>query len=221
MSYHYHYLKPIASQTIEKVRKDIERRAKRRSVKYQIDDLREMSYTLPTNYSFTIYRIFISAIDSGELKDVGWVLNDRNTFCLLCFKDFGMSRWKHHCRACGILVCKECSNFENILVSFEELGPQKVCQSCYKPVGILLIRCFLLFYLYSFFIVIFYITPFILRCLSCSDRMVLRSYAVLVMKERPFFIQSHRKSLNKMPNKSSTIPKKMPSKNLSITTPLK
>lgn len=88
MSQHFHYMKPLASKNVEKVQRDYERYQQKPSNKFKIEDIREMSYTLPTSYSFTIYRLYLTAVDSGELSDVGWVINDRNGFCLLCFKDF-------------------------------------------------------------------------------------------------------------------------------------
>jgi hypothetical protein len=131
-------MKVLTSKSIERTKIDIEKNQSKslKSRRYNIDDLREMSYTLPTNYSFTIYRVYLSTGDSAGLKDVGWVINDKNTFCLSCFKDFGMNRWKHHCRACGNLVCKDCSNYENRLLRLESLGMVKVCHSCYKPVSL-------------------------------------------------------------------------------------
>jgi hypothetical protein len=138
MSNHLNYIKTLTSKSLERAKVDIEKNQKRseKSRRYNIDDLREMEYTLPTNYSFTIHRVYLSTSDSAGLKDVGWVINDKNTFCLSCFKDFGIGRWKHHCRACGNLVCKSCSNYENRLLRLEALGMVKVCVACYKPVSI-------------------------------------------------------------------------------------
>jgi hypothetical protein len=141
MAQHLHYMKVLSSRNLDYAKNEIARNQRRSNKKYNVDDLREMSYTLPTGYTFTIFRIYISTADSKGLKDVGWVINDRNSFCLLCFKDFGVRRWKHHCRACGNLVCKECSDYECPITSMEEYGPAKVCQSCYKPVRF----CFLWF----------------------------------------------------------------------------
>ena len=32
-----------------------------------------------------------------------------------CSAKFGLTRWRHHCRKCGQVVCKECLPFERAL----------------------------------------------------------------------------------------------------------
>jgi hypothetical protein len=68
---------------------------------------------------------------------VGWVVDCDLDVCMLCGKDFGWmrARLKHHCRACGSLVCHDCSPFlTDIPVLMEDHG-SRVCKNCFglKP----------------------------------------------------------------------------------------
>jgi hypothetical protein len=55
--------------------------------------------------------------DSGVGKSSGrspalvprWVPDAESETCPGCAKGFGMFRWRHHCRRCGVLVCDGCS----------------------------------------------------------------------------------------------------------------
>lgn len=47
-------------------------------------------------------------VDQGALKS-SWVPNQESDTCQRCYKGFSFLARRHHCRACGALVCKECS----------------------------------------------------------------------------------------------------------------
>jgi hypothetical protein len=38
-----------------------------------------------------------------------WMPNEHSKHCLICERKFNITRRKHHCRGCGILVCNQCS----------------------------------------------------------------------------------------------------------------
>jgi hypothetical protein len=74
-----------------------------------------------------------------------WVPDHFSKACLLCAEDFGWfwaSRRRHHCRACGLLVCGKCSQFNKpVVLTRATTGvagnsqlvpkPERVCLCCY------------------------------------------------------------------------------------------
>lgn len=79
-----------------------------------------------------VLRCFVHARDSGVFMNVGWMLNESVDFCLICRVDFSMLRRKHHCRACGTIVCNDCGHFEAVIMAMEDNGPVRVCKNCYR-----------------------------------------------------------------------------------------
>ncbi|RYY82386.1 hypothetical protein EON63_13450, partial [archaeon] len=81
------------------------------------------------------HRVFVLAADSGECVKVGWVLNDDMDCCMVCHNLFydGMisSSGKHHCRACGNLVCSACSDNHVVVCELMTLGAVRVCNQCF------------------------------------------------------------------------------------------
>ncbi|RYG66667.1 hypothetical protein EON64_09225, partial [archaeon] len=69
---------------------------------------------------------------------IGWIADSDFDRCMLCAKAFSWwkGRAKHHCRACGVLVCHDCSPFATHIPHLEEgAGGSRVCKSCFglKP----------------------------------------------------------------------------------------
>ncbi len=50
---------------------------------------------------------------------------------MICLDKFSWTRFRHHCRACGYLVCSSCSPFLVQLPSFEEESGSRVCVQCF------------------------------------------------------------------------------------------
>lgn len=67
-----------------------------------------------------------------------WVPDDRVQDCCVCFERFCITRWRHHCRICGGVVCRECSESrvfmqEAALTSWtvpRPLQPGKLARAC-------------------------------------------------------------------------------------------
>jgi hypothetical protein len=136
MSRHLSHIKHLASLTIEEVKVEVAQTHQYQLKSYQIEDLRESTHYFPRNdKTVNICRIFINDTDSLGLKNVGWVVTDQITRCMCCSHGFSLKKTRHHCRACGNLVCNKCSNYENPLIGYEHLGPQKVCKSCSQQVS--------------------------------------------------------------------------------------
>jgi hypothetical protein len=63
---------------------------------------------------------------------VGWIADcDVNT-CMICLKEFWFGYRRHHCRACGLIVCTNCSPYRvNIPALDPESGGSRVCTDCF------------------------------------------------------------------------------------------
>lgn len=94
-------------------------------------DIRECEVRLG-DHRFVMLRCFVNAKDSGVFVNVGWVINDNMDQCLLCRSFFGFFNRKHHCRACGTLVCRSCSPHNAHIITMEQYGMMKVCKECYR-----------------------------------------------------------------------------------------
>jgi len=133
MSKHIHLVKSLTTKSIEAIEKLANGQPK--DSQNQIIDVREFEVPSSDNSSAAacIRRCFVSTVDSGEFVNVGWVINEKSIgTCLICQVPFGLLHWKHHCRACGNLVCQKCSKFTSKIKAFEELGLLKVCSECHK-----------------------------------------------------------------------------------------
>ena len=73
-----------------------------------------------------------------------WQKDILSNHCNTCNREFSMTRRKHHCRACGMLVCDSCSQYRVLLpLRFKTRSTQRVCEPCHqklKPVQDVLIR---------------------------------------------------------------------------------
>jgi hypothetical protein len=61
----------------------------------------------------------------------GWVPVNATLQCMQCATNFGVFTWRHHCRACGALVCDDCSKFRSREVRGYEGVHVRVCTACY------------------------------------------------------------------------------------------
>lgn len=64
-----------------------------------------------------------------------WTHNTATNKCMLCQKEFSMTRRRHHCRSCGKLVCDPCSN-QRKLISHVSPNPVRVCKGCVGTDGV-------------------------------------------------------------------------------------
>jgi hypothetical protein len=78
-----------------------------------------------------VRKIYVLA---GPYK-VGWVVDIDVNCCMICLHRWSWTRFRHHCRACGKLVCSKCSPFTTRLPNFEEEDGSRVCVECFglKP----------------------------------------------------------------------------------------
>lgn len=81
---------------------------------------------------------------SGQLQlRLLWKPDESATACYVCKTDFGWLNWRHHCRACGELVCDTCSAFKgqgrpmlqmpvSVLEQIKKQIPQRICSRCHE-----------------------------------------------------------------------------------------
>ncbi|OQS01357.1 hypothetical protein ACHHYP_01167 [Achlya hypogyna] len=59
-----------------------------------------------------------------------WVSDHERQCCHLCLKSFTGIRRKHHCRACGEVICKKCSIINSVDLPSIGLTTMRICKSC-------------------------------------------------------------------------------------------
>jgi hypothetical protein len=142
MSAHQHYIKNAVKKDLPALRKHLDACLKARKddeiepVYLDIRQKTEICDHTPT----LIHRIYVQTDDASALSSVGWVVNDGLNFCLDCLKEFSFFNRRHHCRACGVMVCHECCARLALIRGFEDLGEQRVCNQC-NPKVFTSIRC--------------------------------------------------------------------------------
>jgi len=60
-----------------------------------------------------------------------WDKNNLKKKCTICDKDFNIFYRKHHCRACGNIVCHTCSKHKYPVPKFAYYKPVRVCMGCF------------------------------------------------------------------------------------------
>ncbi|PFH32286.1 FYVE zinc finger domain-containing protein [Besnoitia besnoiti] len=66
----------------------------------------------------------------GDGRSVDWVPSDEVTHCNHCLGLFSVTKWKHHCRACGKVFCGECSMMRIRLPDLGYFEKVRVCVNC-------------------------------------------------------------------------------------------
>ena len=66
----------------------------------------------------------------GEKAPI-WVPDGRVTMCQECHVEFTLIVRRHHCRACGRVICNACSNCEAPL-KWNDFKAERVCYICFE-----------------------------------------------------------------------------------------
>ncbi|OHT09293.1 FYVE zinc finger family protein [Tritrichomonas foetus] len=87
------------------------------------------------------FRALKSAIDNarenhdGPLQEINfapiWMPDNETSVCMVCQTQFSLLLRKHHCRACGRVVCKNCLPYKIIIPNINAKKEVPVCQKCY------------------------------------------------------------------------------------------
>ncbi|XP_007503285.2 FYVE, RhoGEF and PH domain-containing protein 6 [Monodelphis domestica] len=60
-----------------------------------------------------------------------WIPDTRATMCMVCTSEFTLTWRRHHCRACGKIVCQACSSNKYGL-DYLKNQPARVCEHCFR-----------------------------------------------------------------------------------------
>ncbi|KAJ7329920.1 hypothetical protein JRQ81_016094 [Phrynocephalus forsythii] len=60
-----------------------------------------------------------------------WIPDTRATMCMICTSEFTLTWRRHHCRACGKVICQACSSNKHGL-DYMKNHPARVCDLCFK-----------------------------------------------------------------------------------------
>lgn len=60
-----------------------------------------------------------------------WIPDTRATMCMICTSEFTLTWRRHHCRACGKIVCQACSSNKYGL-DYLKRQPARVCEHCFQ-----------------------------------------------------------------------------------------
>lgn len=71
-----------------------------------------------------------SVCELGKQAPV-WVPDYRVTMCQICTAEFSLTFRRHHCRACGKVVCDLCSS-NRAPLEYKKNHAERVCDSCYE-----------------------------------------------------------------------------------------
>lgn len=70
-------------------------------------------------------------VEELGLRAPQWVRDKMVTMCMRCQEPFNaLTRRRHHCRACGYVVCAKCSDYRAEL-KYDSNRPNRVCLTCY------------------------------------------------------------------------------------------
>ncbi|KAI8914777.1 hypothetical protein DFJ77DRAFT_463294 [Powellomyces hirtus] len=64
-----------------------------------------------------------------------WMPDDSTNCCMLCSQEFTMIKRKHHCRACGKIVCYACSDKHFLIPGLHKDTPARACDPCYERIS--------------------------------------------------------------------------------------
>uniref|UniRef100_A0A3B5M9K7 Uncharacterized protein n=1 Tax=Xiphophorus couchianus TaxID=32473 RepID=A0A3B5M9K7_9TELE len=79
----------------------------------------------------------LASKESTEETELGrraprWIRDNEVTLCMTCQEPFNaLTRRRHHCRACGYVVCWKCSD-NKVALEYDGNRLNKVCKACYS-----------------------------------------------------------------------------------------
>jgi hypothetical protein len=76
---------------------------------------------------FTVHRVYMLY---GAYR-IGWILDEDIQSCMECQVEFNFLTRRHHCRACGNIICSNCSPYKATIPTLDELNGSRVCVNCF------------------------------------------------------------------------------------------
>uniref|UniRef100_A0A8C6TP85 FYVE, RhoGEF and PH domain containing 4b n=1 Tax=Neogobius melanostomus TaxID=47308 RepID=A0A8C6TP85_9GOBI len=88
-------------------------------------------YFPPTCNKKSIFKDFIVQAKELGRRAPKWIRDNEVTMCMKCHEPFNpLTRRRHHCRACGCVVCWKCSD-NKVALEYDGNKLNKVCKSCF------------------------------------------------------------------------------------------
>ncbi len=81
--------------------------------------------------SFSVRRLCVANTSVDPYAPAGWILASEMPSCMICGEEFGVWRWKRHCKACGNVVCSDCSPELAVILELLNCGPLRSCVQCF------------------------------------------------------------------------------------------
>jgi hypothetical protein len=78
-----------------------------------------------------VQRVYSQTNDSHKISSVGWVISSDIRSCMICNDDFGPLLHKHHCHACGNVICQRCSPSKAPINGVVSVADVRVCDQCF------------------------------------------------------------------------------------------
>ncbi|XP_074487944.1 FYVE, RhoGEF and PH domain-containing protein 4-like isoform X2 [Sebastes fasciatus] len=76
----------------------------------------------------------VEQVSNAELgkRAPRWIRDNEVTMCMKCREPFNaLTRRRHHCRACGLVVCWKCSD-NKVALEYDNNKVNKVCRDCFS-----------------------------------------------------------------------------------------
>ncbi|KAI0242937.1 FYVE, RhoGEF and PH domain-containing protein 2 [Lamellibrachia satsuma] len=72
-----------------------------------------------------------SQTDALGMQAPIWIKDVKASNCMQCSARFTTISWRHHCRACGHVVCANCSRHK-VALPYDDNRMNRVCDKCYN-----------------------------------------------------------------------------------------
>lgn len=125
-------------------KRDYERLSSHDELKVQVLELSKLLRTAPGRFRAAqadlsyaqqilkeIEAVWEKEMEDREKRRPPWMPDSSANECMKCKSKFGLFRRRHHCRACGLILCSNCSYRKKVLPAFAYFKPERVCESCF------------------------------------------------------------------------------------------
>ncbi len=94
---------------------------------------RKATFNLNNNNNNNGSANFLTPEEAGKIGNSApvWIPDRRVTMCQNCAAEFGVLVRRHHCRACGKVVCAPCSG-NRAPLRYRDFESARVCDGCYE-----------------------------------------------------------------------------------------
>lgn len=100
---------------------------------FLLRDLREETIYDASNNPFKVHRLFVTSKRGSDYCLVGWVIKEEVSCCMCCKTATpDVSQDRHHCTACGDVVCSSCSSNTTEIIELRTSEKFTVCTRCFK-----------------------------------------------------------------------------------------